>query len=536
MRLLLDIMKLVMEYGDRNRVQSTVNPLLPTYPNVPFQHSLPQPVATFGMPQQSVLNQFQYPAPSHYEEHTTQLHFQHDINVKQTSLPPPAPGINNPPAVQSLHLVSPGPLKERDHQYRYVGTWTFRKSMKTMISVALAFLIPEACSVASDSMSELSENLFSRPGVDWQTAFGHDGWQATPFCWRVRFVVRCINGCFHFFYLNFFVCKKAAAPERKGGRNVENPEKTRRPVASYSTIPTCENPGVTRPGIEPGSPWWEASRLTTQPPRSLLRPLSILELSSPTFNLGSAADQQPIGGVRVIRHQYVTMDEPVKCEVDVRMRKGRRGYKLQVFSFFIVFRAIDERSAGEVTSEGEVCVCEYQAVKGAKRWLRFRWCECSHSPIGYLRLWEWTLCVIGYRARLAKDSLSAGSCMATADGGRRVASLKAGAPKHPSHPSVARSSGAHNPWTPPPPPSHSFDHLRLLVWPPGVKGGRCLLRPSGDLRSLRAPRSMRNVPKRVDGGWVWGVVDEHPTWHRALAVTPTKMADCTDQRYHSPRL
>ncbi|KAJ8880330.1 hypothetical protein PR048_016797 [Dryococelus australis] len=24
--------------------------------------------------------------------------------------------------------------------------------------------------------------------------------------------------------------------------------------------------GVTRPGIEPGSPWWEASRLTTQPP------------------------------------------------------------------------------------------------------------------------------------------------------------------------------------------------------------------------------------------------------------------------------
>ncbi|KAJ8894468.1 hypothetical protein PR048_007122 [Dryococelus australis] len=34
--------------------------------------------------------------------------------------------------------------------------------MKTMIPVALAFLIPEACSVASDSMSELSENLFLR--------------------------------------------------------------------------------------------------------------------------------------------------------------------------------------------------------------------------------------------------------------------------------------------------------------------------------------------------------------------------------------
>ncbi|KAJ8897864.1 hypothetical protein PR048_003217 [Dryococelus australis] len=37
------------------------------------------------------------------------------------------------------------------------------------------------------------------------------------------------------------------------------------PPASSSTIPTYENP-VTRPGIEPGSHWWEASRLTTQPP------------------------------------------------------------------------------------------------------------------------------------------------------------------------------------------------------------------------------------------------------------------------------
>ncbi|KAJ8889765.1 hypothetical protein PR048_009268 [Dryococelus australis] len=32
-------------------------------------------------------------------------------------------------------------------------------------------------------------------------------------------------------------------------------EKSRRPVASSSTIPTCEDPGVTRPGIEPGSLW-----------------------------------------------------------------------------------------------------------------------------------------------------------------------------------------------------------------------------------------------------------------------------------------
>ncbi|KAJ8895911.1 hypothetical protein PR048_001251 [Dryococelus australis] len=35
--------------------------------------------------------------------------------------------------------------------------------------------------------------------------------------------------------------------------------------ASHGTIPTSENP-VTRPGIKPGSPLWDASRLTVQPP------------------------------------------------------------------------------------------------------------------------------------------------------------------------------------------------------------------------------------------------------------------------------
>ncbi|KAJ8893007.1 hypothetical protein PR048_005588 [Dryococelus australis] len=34
----------------------------------------------------------------------------------------------------------------------------------------------------------------------------------------------------------------------------------------FGTIPTCENPGVTRLGIELRSPWWQASRLTAQPP------------------------------------------------------------------------------------------------------------------------------------------------------------------------------------------------------------------------------------------------------------------------------
>ncbi|KAJ8881094.1 hypothetical protein PR048_017567 [Dryococelus australis] len=53
------------------------------------------------------------------------------------------------------------------------------------------------------------------------------------------------------------------------GKQREIPEKTRRQASSTSTILTCENPGTTRPvAIEPGTPWWEASRLTSQPPRS----------------------------------------------------------------------------------------------------------------------------------------------------------------------------------------------------------------------------------------------------------------------------
>ncbi|KAJ8897054.1 hypothetical protein PR048_002400 [Dryococelus australis] len=57
---------------------------------------------------------------------------------------------------------------------------------------------------------------------------------------------------------------------RKQGREKRKiPEKTRRPAASFGTIPTCENSGMTPPRIEPGSPWWEASSLATIPPRPL---------------------------------------------------------------------------------------------------------------------------------------------------------------------------------------------------------------------------------------------------------------------------
>ncbi|KAJ8869017.1 hypothetical protein PR048_030563 [Dryococelus australis] len=44
------------------------------------------------------------------------------------------------------------------------------------------------------------------------------------------------------------------AKVRWGEEGLEIPEKTRLPAASSGTIPTCENPGMTPQGIEPGSP------------------------------------------------------------------------------------------------------------------------------------------------------------------------------------------------------------------------------------------------------------------------------------------
>ncbi|KAJ8876818.1 hypothetical protein PR048_021265 [Dryococelus australis] len=73
----------------------------------------------------------------------------------------------------------------------------------------------------------------------------------------------------------------------------ENPEKTRRPTASSGTIPKCENP-VTRPGIEPGSPWLEASG-------------SILDGIAPGFSQvaivpDDAASRRVFSGIGIARH------------------------------------------------------------------------------------------------------------------------------------------------------------------------------------------------------------------------------------------
>ncbi|KAJ8867825.1 hypothetical protein PR048_031630 [Dryococelus australis] len=70
-----------------------------------------------------------------------------------------------------------------------------------------------------------------------------------------------------------FTEKIGRIPSAEMNRRGKIPEKkkTRQPAASSATIPTCENSGVTRPGNETGSPWWEASRLTAQPQQNKIQ-------------------------------------------------------------------------------------------------------------------------------------------------------------------------------------------------------------------------------------------------------------------------
>ncbi|KAJ8879830.1 hypothetical protein PR048_020447 [Dryococelus australis] len=105
---------------------------------------------------------------------------------------------------------------------------------------------------------------------------------------------------------------------RVGGKR-EIPGKTRRPAASSSTIPTCENYGATPPGIEPVSPRWEASSLTTTQPQLPVRYLRLavystiptcdnygatppgIEPVSPRWEASSLTTTQPRLPVRYLR-------------------------------------------------------------------------------------------------------------------------------------------------------------------------------------------------------------------------------------------
>ncbi|KAJ8889513.1 hypothetical protein PR048_009012 [Dryococelus australis] len=132
-----------------------------------------------------------------------------------------------------------------------------------------------------------------------------------------------------------------ATPECKSGGKLEIPEKTHRPAALSGTCPTCENSGVARPGIEPCSPLWEASRLTAQPPRPRLTLLAshLGELGSipgrvtPGFSLvgnvpGGAAGRQVFSGISrfILFAQYRTTTKTLHA-----LSVGAMSHKARVF-------------------------------------------------------------------------------------------------------------------------------------------------------------------------------------------------------------
>ncbi|KAJ8874664.1 hypothetical protein PR048_025530 [Dryococelus australis] len=80
-----------------------------------------------------------------------------------------------------------------------------------------------------------------------------------------------------------------ATPNCKAGGNGRSPEKTSRSVASSGTIPTCENAESTHPGIEYGSPIWEASSLTITAPGTSRRAKNVLGQEFAAINTADPA-------------------------------------------------------------------------------------------------------------------------------------------------------------------------------------------------------------------------------------------------------
>ncbi|KAJ8888552.1 hypothetical protein PR048_008043 [Dryococelus australis] len=76
---------------------------------------------------------------------------------------------------------------------------------------------------------------------------------------------------------------------RTGKREIS--EKTRRPASSCGMIPTYENPGATRPGIEPGSSQEEASCLTAQTRGTRLK-RNVVTLSNANKDLNSQLEDK----------------------------------------------------------------------------------------------------------------------------------------------------------------------------------------------------------------------------------------------------
>ncbi|KAJ8874299.1 hypothetical protein PR048_025145 [Dryococelus australis] len=170
------------------------------------------------------------------------------------------------------------------------------------------------------------------------------------------------------------------------------------------TIPTCENP-VTRPGIEPSSPWWEASVLITQPPRPvkasddppnkkpstevLVHALPLRVLVARLF-LALAATNSPGSETKTARGQSANDYAHAKRTISpLRFTFcDEVDFKHLLFSPATVigqqlFVQLDRRRAArEVASGRGICDCAYQAVK-CETVRRDYWIRCVNA--GYMR-------------------------------------------------------------------------------------------------------------------------------------------------------
>ncbi|KAJ8871372.1 hypothetical protein PR048_027689 [Dryococelus australis] len=159
--------------------------------------------------------------------------------------------------------------------------------------------------------------------------------------------------------------------------------------------------GATPLGIEPCSPWWDESSLTTTPPRpptclrcakpSLLadelaqfpaflhvplqtRRPSLTDLAKDS-NYSLVRDSAECGSEHIFPEylQFVGME--LLCTHEVRGFLRPRGS----VAFVLLRATAPKRAAREVTSRREICDCEYQAVKSAAGRLDY-WTGCHLDP------------------------------------------------------------------------------------------------------------------------------------------------------------
>ncbi|KAJ8882414.1 hypothetical protein PR048_014222 [Dryococelus australis] len=148
--------------------------------------------------------------------------------------------------------------------------------------------------------------------------------------------------------------------QRRNARAGEtgDPRESPPTAASSAMKPTCENPGVARPSIEPGSLWWEASILTAHPPS----PSPPMEVELNKNGEDGAAPEGKGGETRdpeKTRRPAASSDMSPKCEnlgndptenqTRFAVVQGERSSRYRLFAF-ASFRLLDDGESPNVAT------------------------------------------------------------------------------------------------------------------------------------------------------------------------------------------